>query len=101
MLQGVTGSASNLDAVGWFKGGLLYRKEEEEIMCSETKCGVTRSQLYRCFPVRFCLLEDTPGDPPLRTATQLRGCAATAPSSEVSPLLADRLSEILVFLQEH
>ena len=97
MLQGVTGSVSDLDAVGWFKGGLLYTKEEEEIMCSKTKCGVTRSHLYECCSACSCLLEDTPGDPGLGTATQLRGCAATAPSSEVAPLLADRLQKCWSF----
>lgn len=97
MLQGVTGSVSDLDAVGWFKGGLLYRKEEEEVMCSETKCGVTRSHLHECCPVCSCLSEDMPGDPLLGTATQLRGCTATAPSSEVSPLLADRLQKCRSF----
>lgn len=99
MVQGVTGSARNLDAVGWFKRGLLYSKGEEEIMCSETKCGVTRSHLYECCPVCFRLLEDTPGDPLLGTATQLRGCAPTAPSSEVSPLLADRLQKCWSFFR--
>lgn len=93
MLQGVTGSVSDLVAVGRFKGGLLYTKDEEEVTCSETKCGVTRLLLCECCPVGSCLLEDTRGDPPLGTATQLRGCAATAPSGEVSSLLVDRLQE--------
>lgn len=100
MLQGLTGSVSNLDTVGWFKGGLLYRKEEEAIMCSETKSGVTRSQLYRCCPVRFCLLKGhTWRSTSAHSHAAERMCCYCSLQWSFSSF--DRISEILVFLQEH
>lgn len=70
----------------------MCTKEEEDLMCSETKCGVTRSYLHKCCPARSCLFEDTCRST-AGTATHLRGRAAPAPSGEVSPLLADKLQE--------
>lgn len=45
-------SVSNLDDAGSFRGGLLYVKEDEGIICSETKHCVTSALLsyFKIYP---------------------------------------------------